>query len=94
MIFYKVPTKTPNGNITTFKLLVNSIIFTTGARFFNTNIKDFYLYNTMFKPEYMLINSKLFPPDIIEQYDLKSKVKSINVLAKIVKGMYGLHQAL
>ena len=47
----------------------------------------------MNEPEYMLTPYKIFPPDIIAQYNLDTKVENGHVLAKIVKGMYGLPQA-
>ena len=47
----------------------------------------------MDEPEYMFIPIRLFPANIIQQYDLNNKCKNGMVLAKIVKGMYGLPQA-
>ena len=48
---------------------------------------------TMDEPAYILIPIKIIPPDIIEQYDLNNKVQDCMVLAKVIKGMYGLLQA-
>jgi len=44
--------------------------------------------------EYLLIPISVFPPDIIEYYNIKNKVNNKGlVLAEVVKGMYGLPQA-
>ncbi len=92
-VIYHGPTQTPTVDITTFKLLANSIISTPNAKFIDADIADFYLMTIMKDPEYMLIPYKLFPPDIIEQYNLANKLDNGHVLAKIVKGRYGLPQA-
>ena len=39
-------------------------------------------------PEYMPIPYKLFLPDIIEQYNINTKVKNGHTVEEIMKGMY------
>ena len=57
------------------------------------DIKDFYLQFNLPDPEYITIPFALIPPDIINDYNLQSKVSNGNVYAKVTKGMYGLPQA-
>ncbi len=44
---------TPTANLLTVKLLINSTISTTGAKFMTMDIKDFYLNTPMAQYEYM-----------------------------------------
>ena len=58
------------------------------------DLKDFFLATPMLHPEFMKVHIKNFPPDIIDQYNLRSKVNGAGfVYIKIKKGMYGLKQA-
>ena len=93
LIKYQGPTRTPNADITTFKLFVNSVISTPNAKFMDMDLKDFYLESTMPEPEYMLVPFSLFPEDIVEEYNIRPLVHRGMVLAQINKGMYGLPQA-
>ena len=83
-------------NIDTDKtlLLLNSVIFTRGARFMTIDIKDFYLNTPMERPGYLQMKMTNFPDDVIEHYKLKDKVDSKrNLYVKYVKGMYKLPHA-
>ena len=65
-----------------------------GANFFTLDIKDFFLATPMPQPEHMKIHLKIFPQDIIDQYELLQKVTADGyVYVKIKKVMYGLKQA-
>ncbi len=56
------------------------------------NLKDFYLMTPM--KEYFCMKLDLFPQDIIDEYNLTSKVDhNGNVHCKVRRGMYGLPQA-
>ena len=44
---------TPTADLLTVKLLINSIISTTSAKFMTMDIKDFYLNTPMARYEYM-----------------------------------------
>ena len=58
------------------------------------DLKDFFLASPMKKAKYMKIRYSLFPPDIIDQYNLSTKVSSDGyIYCKIKKGMYGLKEA-
>jgi hypothetical protein len=52
---------TPTANLITMKLLINSIILTTGAKFMMMDIKDFYLNTPMAQYEYMQLKLSDMP---------------------------------
>ncbi len=85
---------TLTANLITVKLLINSIISTTGAKFMMTDIKDFYLNTPMARYEYMRLKLSDMPDDVIEHYNLQAITTADGfVYCKIWKGMYGLPQA-
>jgi hypothetical protein len=84
---------TETADLTTAKLLFNSVVSTPGARFAAFDIKNFYLNNPMDCYEYMWIPVRDIPPDVMAQYNLASIVRNDRVLVEIRKGMYGLPQA-
>ena len=58
------------------------------------DIKDFYLNMPLERPEFLRMKLSYFPDDVIEHYDLKSKVDAKGfVFVKCVRGMYGLPHA-
>ena len=57
------------------------------------NIKNFYLGTPLDRFEYMRIPITLFPQHIIDQYNLRPKVKSGHIYLEIRKAIYGLPQA-
>jgi hypothetical protein len=65
---------TPTADLLTVKLLLNSIISTPNAKFMTLDLKDFYLMTPMKRYEYFRMKLELFPQDIIDKYDLRSKI--------------------
>ncbi len=61
---------TLTANLITVKLLINSIISTTGAKFMMMDIQDFYLNTPMVRYEYMRLKLSDMPADVIEHYNL------------------------
>jgi hypothetical protein len=58
------------------------------------DIKFFYLNTPMARPEFMLLQLKLIPDEIIAQYNLREKADDKGwVYVCIELGMYGLPQA-
>lgn len=57
------------------------------------NVKNFYLYTPMDRPEYMKMKADLFPPEFIDKYKLHGKVYKGYIWIRIVRTMYGLPQA-
>jgi hypothetical protein len=74
LVNYPGDCRTPTLDLLTVKLLLNSIISTPNAKFMTLNLKDFYLMTLMKRYKYFRMKLELFPPDIINEYDLTSKV--------------------
>jgi hypothetical protein len=92
-IEYPGNVSTPTADLTTAKILINSVISTPGARFATADISNFYFDNPMERYEYMRIPVSVIPKVIMEQYKLQDMVHNGQVLVEIRKGMYGLPQA-
>ncbi len=82
---------TPTADMTLFKILLNSIISTKGARCVMVDIKDFYLCTPMKRLEYMRLKITDIPEEIIREYGLQVLATSDGyIYYEIQKGMYGL----
>jgi hypothetical protein len=92
-IFYAADVITRTVDLTTDKILFNSVLSTPGAKFLGIDIKDFYLGAPMKDFEYMHIPLHMLPEAIIGQYNLTPLVHNNCVYVEIRKGMYGLPQA-
>jgi len=85
---------TPTASLLTFKLLLNSVLSTPGAKFMGLDLKDFYLNTPLARPEFLKLRLANFPEDVIEHYNLREKVDAKGyVYVKCVRGMYGLPHA-
>ena len=60
-----------------------------GARFAVLDLKYIFLHTEMKESEYMKVNYKYFPEDIIRKYNLTDKVHNGYIYMKIKKDMYG-----
>jgi hypothetical protein len=87
----EVSTKTTD--MTTTKLLFNSILSTPRAKFMVGNLKDFYLGTPMDRYEYMRVPLNMIPNVILDLYDLTPLIHNGYVYCEIQRGMYGLPQA-
>ena len=58
---YNCETYTPNKDIITEKLLLNSVLSTKNTKFLGIDLKSFYLGTPMPNPEYMLIQENMHP---------------------------------
>eukprot|EP00804_Cyclotella_cryptica_P007211 CCRYP_009751-RB/>CCRYP_009751-RB protein AED:0.29 eAED:0.25 QI:0/-1/0/1/-1/1/1/0/612 len=87
----KLTTRT--ADLTTSKILWNSVLSTKGARFMGIDIKSFFLTAPLDRYEYMRMPLELFPEHIIQQYDLRTKAKNGFVYLEIRRCMYGLPMA-
>ncbi len=83
----------PTADLTTAKLMFNSVISTPGAKLMGIDLKDFYLCSKLDEYEYVRIPEHMLPDEIIELYGLKDKIVNGFVYAEVRKGMYGLPQA-
>jgi hypothetical protein len=93
LIDYPGDTSAPTADITTFKILLNSILSTPNAKACCADVKNFYLNTPMDESEYMRIPITLIPDEIIQEYHLLTFVHKEYVYVRIDKGMYGLPQA-
>jgi hypothetical protein len=84
---------TPTADMTTTKILFNSVISTPDARFMCTDVKDFCLNTPMARYEYMRLPLHILPQEIVDQYKPLPLVTNGWIYVKIWKGMYGLPQA-
>jgi hypothetical protein len=81
------------ADLTTSKVLWNSVVSTKGAKIAGADIRNFYLVTPLERYEYMKMDLKLFPPHIVKQYNLGAKAEGRCVYLEIRKIMYGLPQA-
>jgi hypothetical protein len=69
-INYPGEVATPTADMLVTKILLNSVISTPGARFMTMDISDFYLNTPMQRPEYIRLNIRDIPREIIDEYKL------------------------
>ena len=96
IIQYRGVTYTHSVDLSTAKILFNSVISDPGAKFFGIDVSNIYLktkFASKYEYEYMYIPAWAIPPDIMQKYNLHSKIHSNRVPAEIRTGMYGLPQA-
>jgi hypothetical protein len=93
LIQYPGELTTRTADLTTAKVLWNSVLSTEGAKFCGLDIKNFYLCTPMDRYEYMKMPIHTFPPHIIEQYELDKHAKNGFVYLEIRQSIYGLPQA-
>ena len=93
LINYSGELTTKTADITTSKILWNSVLSTKDAKFMCINISNFYLAAPMERYEYMKMPLSIFPEHIIQQYDLRNKAKNGWVYLDIRHTIWGLPQA-
>jgi hypothetical protein len=81
------------ADLTTTKILWNSVISTPHARYLCLDIKNFYLRTPMERFEYMKMPLGIFPPHTKAQYELDKHAKNGFIYLEICKAIYGLLQA-
>jgi hypothetical protein len=92
-IYYAADVSTRAADITTAKILLNSVISTPGTRFLGIDIKGFYSGTIMTPYECMHISLQILSPAIMKQYNLTPLIHNNYVYVETRKGMYGLPQA-
>jgi hypothetical protein len=93
LITYRGNTSTRIADLTTSKLLWNSVLSTEGARYMCLDIKKFYLTAALDYYEYMKIPLALFPEWIKKQYNLDTHARDGFVFLEIRRAVWGLPQA-
>ena len=84
---------TRTADLTTSKLHWNSVLSTQCAKYMCLDIKLFYLSAPLNQYEYMKIPIGLFPPLIIEQYNLLHHVHNGYIYLEMRRAVWGLPQA-
>ena len=90
LIKYPGKLTTRTADLTTSKLLWNSVISTDDARFAALDVGNFYLETPLERYEYMRLPLKHFPQHTIDQYNLRENAKNGWVCVEIRKAIYGL----
>eukprot|EP00804_Cyclotella_cryptica_P028165 CCRYP_011030-RA/>CCRYP_011030-RA protein AED:0.16 eAED:0.16 QI:0/0/0/1/0.25/0/5/0/1115 len=93
LINYPDELTTCTADLTTAKILWNSMISTPGARFACADIENMYLQTPMDRYEYMRIKADLIPIAFMDTYKLWNKIYNGHVYMEIRRGCYGLPQA-
>jgi hypothetical protein len=77
----EVSTKT--ADITSSKFICNSVVSAPGSKYMTHDVKNHYLGTPIKRYEYMHILISLITQDIIDLYDLQSKVQNGYIYIKI-----------
>jgi hypothetical protein len=93
LIKYPGEVTTRTADMTTSKMLWNSVLSTDNAKYCCADVKNFYLETPMDRYEYMRIPVHLIPEEFIQAYNLHDKIYKGYLYVEIRKGMYGLPQA-
>jgi hypothetical protein len=93
MITYKGNTSTQTADLTTSKLLWDSVLSTEGARYMCLDLKNFHLTAALDYYEYMKIPLALFSEWIKKQYNLDTHARDGFVFLEIRQAVWGLPQA-
>jgi len=93
LITYRGDTSTRTADLTTSKLLWNSVLSTEGARYMCLDLKNFYLTAALDYYEYMKIPLALFPEWTKKQYNLDTHTRNGFVFFEIRRAVWGLPQA-
>ena len=95
LIQYAGEVTTRTSDLSTAKILWNSVVSTSGAKFAAFDISNMYLHTPLAPEdyEYMRIPLDIFPEHTIDQYNLREHEKGGFVYVEIRRAIYGLPQA-
>ena len=93
--FYRPPMVVQHSNRQhdDVKILFKITISTLDALFMKVDLKNFYLNIPMNRYEYLWFPINLTPQEIVDMYNLMSKVNNCFVMCEICRGIYGFPQA-
>ena len=93
-INYPGEVATPTADMLVAKILLNSTISTKNAKFMTMDISNFYLNTPLKRPEFLRLNIKDVPQEIIDEYQLKTIMDPDgSIYLEAIRGMYGLPQS-
>jgi hypothetical protein len=81
------------ADLTTSKLMWNSVLSTAGAKYMCLDIKNFYLMAPLDRFKYMKMPIALFPKWIVKQYELMKHVLNGFIYLEMRRALWGLPQA-
>jgi hypothetical protein len=93
LINYPGELTTRTADLTTSKLMWNSVLSTEGAKYMCLDIKNFYLTAPLDRYKYMKMPLSLFPSWTKEQYNLDKLAKNGFVYLEMQRAVWGLPQA-
>ncbi len=93
LINYPGELTTKAADLTTSKLMWNSVLSTKGAKYMCLDIKNFYLTAPLDRFEYMKMPISLFPSWTCKQYNLDTYAKNGFVYLEMRHAVWGLPQA-
>ena len=93
LIIYPGELTTRTADITTSKILWNSVLSTAKAKYMCMDIKNFYLCAPMDRYEYMKMPLSIFPQHVVDEYGLQEKAYKGYVWLEVRRSIYGLPQA-
>jgi hypothetical protein len=93
LINYPGELLTLTADLTTSKLMWNSVLSTEGARYMCLDIKNFYLTTPLDRYEYMKIPLNIFLKWIITQYNLNKHALNGFIYLELRRAVWGLPQA-
>ena len=91
-MYYNGDVTTPTGSLKLVKLMINSVLSHSGAKFSCFDIKNFYLDTPLAKPEYVRVKLTDIPQEFVDEYNLLASQRNGWVYFKIIRGCYGLKQ--
>ena len=83
---------TPTADMTTTKILLNSVLSTKEAKFMTLDIKNMYLQTNLDKYECLRIPESLLSDEMIELYNLQSKIQNGWIFSKLEKECTASHR--
>ena len=81
------------ADLTTSKILWNSVLSTQDEKYMCIDIKNFYLGTPLDRFEYMSIPLTMLPEHVAQQYQMQEKENNGFIYVEIRKAIYGLPQA-
>ena len=84
---------TNTASLELFKLMINSVLSSKGAKYVCFYIENFYLITPLGRPEYVKIQLSKIPEEFIKEYNLTTMEHQGWVYFEIRRGCYGLPQS-
>lgn len=90
---YVGETAAATASLPAFKILLNAVLSTPGAKFMTIDLKDMYLQSILEQEEYVAVPVSEIPDASMTRHNLRDKIRNGRVYFRVNKAMYGLPQA-